>query len=67
MLEFVEIQLAKTNPKLSKMGQSSRIVNSINRFAGGRIIDKSFFLRTAIEGASLSSGSSLFHSDKQFG
>ena len=67
MLEFVEIQLAQTNSKLSKMGQPFRVVDSINTFCRGRIIDKSFFSKTAIEGASLSSGSSLFHSDRQFG
>ena len=69
MLEFVEIQLAETNSKLSKMGQPFRVMNSITRFCrgGGQIIDKCFFLKTAIEGASLSSGSSLFHSDRQLG
>ena len=70
MLEFVEIQLAETNSKLSKMGQPFRVMNFINRFCkggGGRIIDKIFFLKTTIEGATLSSGSSLFHSDRQFG
>ena len=35
MLEFVEIQLAETNSKLSKMGQPFRVMNSINRFCRG--------------------------------
>ena len=36
-------------------------------FAGGRIIDKSFFLKTVTDGASLISGSSSFHSVRQLG
>ena len=35
MLEFVEIQLAETNSKLSKMGQPFRVMNSIYRFCRG--------------------------------
>ena len=42
MLEFVEIQLAETNSKLSKMGQPFRVVNSMNRFAGGGLLPKVF-------------------------
>ena len=36
-------------------------------FAGGRIIDKSFDLKAAMDGVILISGSSLFHSDMQLG
>ena len=34
---------------------------------GGRIIDRSFVLKTATDGASLISGSSLLHSEVQLG
>ena len=36
-------------------------------FAGERILDSNFDLKTATDGAVLTSGSSLFHSDKQCG
>ena len=64
MLEFVKVQFAKTNPELSEIGKTFWVMNAKDRSLG-LIIDKSFFLKTPTDGASLISGSRSFHSDKQ--
>ena len=67
VFEFVKIQFTETNPKLGKIRKPCWIMYSKDRFLEwkGRILDSSFVLKAAIEGESLISRSSLFHSDKQ--
>ena len=67
--EFMKVEFTETDPYLGKMVKTYRVINTNDRFSrgGGAIIDKRIFLKILTEGASLISGSSLFHSERQFG
>ena len=65
VFEFVKFNLLR--PTLSWVRYASPVGSCIRKtdFGRGQILDSSFVLKAAIEGESLISGSSLFHSDKQ--
>ena len=67
MSELVKVKFTETDPYLGKMRQTYLVINTKDRFCKGRINDKRFVLKMPTEGASLISGSSLFHSEVQFG
>ena len=67
MVKFEEIQFTKADSQLREMDEPSGSEIPKTGFAGERIFDRSFVLKTATDGASLISESSLFHSKMQLG
>ena len=65
MFEFVKIQFAETHSSWVRYDSPVASCFWKTDFGKGRTLDNSFVFNAAIEGESMISGPSLFHSDKQ--